>query len=340
VIFLCRDALWLLAIVPGLVFAYLALIRRRKQDALRYSSFAQLREAIGSRLLSSRHVPALLLLLSILALLVASARPAIVSTLSTAEGTVIFAIDVSYSMAARDVEPTRLAAAQAIVKSLAGKLPSTARIGVVAFAQYADLVQPPTLSREAIMAAVDGLRFGYGSGLGTGIAAALMTISPEIDLGFKYDIFGAGRSPIAENGEARPLGARRDGRSRASATVVVLADGASSSGMPALIAAQIAAANEVSLFSIAVGRRSGTEVTLEKWRFHAEFLPAILEKIARKTHGAYFHIDDTVALKTLQPRLAATLGTRSAEEITAVFAAMAAVLLVVGGLSSAVHSRV
>jgi len=327
--------------VPVLMCGYVALMRRRNKDALRYSSIAELRDATGSRLLATRHAPAVLLLLSISALLIASARPAIVLARADSDSMVIFAIDVSYSMAARDVAPTRLAAAQAMIKSLLGRLPRSARIGVVAFAQYADLVQPPTLRHQEVVAAVEGLRFGYGSGLGTGIAAALATISPEIEFGYNYDMFGPGRSPVADDDQARPLlTSLRDPSRGRSAAVVVLTDGASSSGMPAPVAAQIAAANGVSIFPIGVGRSGGIPVMLEKWRFHAEFSPDVLEQIARTARGAYFHIGDKDALKTLRGRLQAALGTQRTEEITAVFAGLAAVLLLASGFSSLGHSRI
>jgi hypothetical protein len=103
---------------------------------------------------------------------------------------------------------------------------------------------------------------------------------------------------------------------------------------------RIAAKNKISIFPVGVGRKNGTAVTSAKWRFRSEFVPDVLEKIARTTGGAYSHIDDTDAAKTLPSRIAAAVGAHDSEEITAVFAALAAVLLVVGGSLSAVRSTI
>ena len=231
VIFLFSEALWLLVTVPALLAVYAALLRRREKQALCYSCISQLRQAARSALIA-RHAPALLVLLAIVLLLVAGARPAVVSANPDGEAAIVFAVDVSYSMGARDVEPTRLAAAQALITRLLKVHPGGMRIALVAFGQYADVVQPPTPNYADIVAGLRRMRFEYGSGLGTGIAAALVTFAPETDLGYNYDLFGGGRPPSAAAlPGASALPATRTTSRGGAGAIVLLSDGGSTSGM-------------------------------------------------------------------------------------------------------------
>jgi hypothetical protein len=127
-------ALWLLLAVPGLVAAYLWLKRRRKKIALRYASLAVVREALGRAPGWRRHVPPVLLLIAITALIVAAARPGARITLPSDHRTIVLAIDVSLSMRANDIEPSRIAAAQAAAKQFVQAQPNDVRVALVSFA--------------------------------------------------------------------------------------------------------------------------------------------------------------------------------------------------------------
>ena len=177
--FLWPNMLWLLLAVPLLVGLYLWLLRRRKRVALRYAALAMVREAMTASQGWRRHLPPLLFLLSLTAMLVAIARPTAVLTLPSRHETVILAMDVSGSMRATDVEPTRLAAAQAAARAFVGEQPRSARIGVVTFGASAALVQPPTHSREDVLASIDRFELQRGTAVGNGILVSLKTLFPD-----------------------------------------------------------------------------------------------------------------------------------------------------------------
>ena len=146
--FIWPTMLWLLLAVPLLVGLYLWLLRRRKRVALRYAALAMVREAMTASQGWRRHLPPLLFLLSLTAMLVAIARPTAVLTLPSRHETVILAMDVSGSMRATDVEPTRLAAAQAAARAFVGEQPRSARIGVVTFGASAAGWRPAVAHRR------------------------------------------------------------------------------------------------------------------------------------------------------------------------------------------------
>src|SRR6218665_3859552 len=153
--FIWMDMLWLLLLVPLLVAAYVWLLKRRKKAAVRYANLALVKQAMGKSVGWRRHVPPALFLLAITVLIVAVARPAAVVELASSRATVILSMDVSGSMRARDVEPSRIIAAQEAAKAFIKNQPADVQIGIVAFASAAVLVQPPTIDREALYQAIN-----------------------------------------------------------------------------------------------------------------------------------------------------------------------------------------
>ena len=126
-----------------------------------------------------RHVPPIIFLIGVALLAVASARPQLELPLPRKEGTVVLAVDVSSSMAADDVEPTRLDAAKLTAKAIVDRRPATARVGVVAFGEGGLVVQPPTDDDEALDATIDRLAPYSGTSLGRGMLTALNLVAPE-----------------------------------------------------------------------------------------------------------------------------------------------------------------
>jgi Ca-activated chloride channel family protein len=170
--FIWPELLWLLLAVPLLVGLYLLLLRRKKKAALAYASLSMVKAAMRPGQRFRRHVPPLLFLLSLIAMIVAVARPAAIVTLPSQRETIILAMDVSGSMRATDVQPNRLAAAQAAARAFVAEQPAKARIGVVSFAATASVVQPPTENREDILAAIDRFQLQRGTAVGSGILVA------------------------------------------------------------------------------------------------------------------------------------------------------------------------
>ena len=132
--FLWTQFLWLLLALPLLVAVYAWLLRRKKKIALRYASLSIVREAMGAGQSIRRHIPPLLFLLSLAAMLVAASRPFAVVTLPSDRQTIMLAMDVSGSMRATDVLPNRLVASQNAAKAFLADLPRSVRVGIVAFA--------------------------------------------------------------------------------------------------------------------------------------------------------------------------------------------------------------
>lgn len=188
--FLWPEMLWLLLMIPALVAAYVFLLRRKKETALKYASLSMVKEAMGAGQRFRRHVPPLLFLVALIAMIVAIARPAAVVTLPSEHQTIILAMDVSGSMRATDVEPSRISAAQAAAKAFVAERPSNVRIGVVSFAATASVVQTPTRNREDIIAAIDRFQLQRGTAIGSGIIVSLATIFPDAGIDVSSLIYG------------------------------------------------------------------------------------------------------------------------------------------------------
>ena len=177
--FLWPQFLWLLLALPLLALLYVWLLGRKKKMALRYASLSIVREAMGKGPSIKRHIPPVLFLMSLAAMLVASSRPFAVVTLPSDQQTIMLAMDVSGSMRATDVKPNRLVASQDAAKAFLAELPRNIRVGIVAFAGTASVVQPPTLSREDLVAAIDKFQLQRGTAIGNGIVVSLAELFPD-----------------------------------------------------------------------------------------------------------------------------------------------------------------
>jgi Ca-activated chloride channel family protein len=183
--------LWTLLAIPLLIALYILAQRRRRRYALRYASLSLVKEALGRGPGWRRHLPPALFAVGLTLMLVALARPMSVVTLPSDEGTVILTMDVSGSMRADDLKPSRLDAAKAAARSFIEKQPSGVKIGVVSFSDNAFLVQAPTTDKEAVTASINRLTPQRG----TAIGSALLT---SLDSLFE-DAFTEGSAPLSPN---------------------------------------------------------------------------------------------------------------------------------------------
>ena len=151
--------------------------QRRQKIVENIGGLGFVQDASGGRIGRRRHIPMILFLVGLTTMLVALARPQAVVSLPRLESTVILSFDVSGSMAADDIQPTRMEAAKAAAREFVGRQPSNVEIGVVAFSDGGISVQPPTNDQEAILAAIDRLTPQRGTSLGSGILASLNTIA-------------------------------------------------------------------------------------------------------------------------------------------------------------------
>src|SRR5512136_1300435 len=167
----------LLLLIPLCVVLYIRMQRRRQRLAASYASFGLGQQAAGRRPGARRHIPIIVFLIGLTILIVAVARPQTVVSLPRIEGTVILAFDVSGSMAADDLRPTRMEAAKAAARDFVEHQPPSVRIGVVSFSESGFAVQAPTDDQGAVLAAIERLLPQRGTSLGYGIQMSLNAIA-------------------------------------------------------------------------------------------------------------------------------------------------------------------
>ncbi|WP_062191726.1 VWA domain-containing protein [Caldimonas taiwanensis] len=339
--FLWPEMLWLLGLVPASVVAYLWLLRRRRRLALRYSGLSLVREALGRGAGWRRHLPPALMLLALAGLLVAVARPTARVILPSQQRMVILAMDVSGSMRATDVEPNRMAAAQAAAREFVALQDSSTRIGVVTFAGTALLTQPPTYNKEDVLAAIDRFNFQRATAVGSGILVSLQAIFPDIE----FDLRGSNPRPGGEDNRlGRSLDQRNSARkppppvepgSYGSAAIILLTDGQTTTGPNPLEAARMAAERGVKVYTVGVGTEHGEILVGDGWSMRVRLDEDALRSIAQITGGEYFYAGSAPDLKKIYQGLHSKLALETREiEVTALFAAAAAALmLLAAGLS-------
>ena len=323
--FLWPEFLWLLLALPACVAAYLFILKRRK-SALRLANLSLLKEAMGGHARWRRHLPPALMLVALGAMIAAIARPAAVVTLPSSHETVVLAIDVSGSMRANDVQPSRLEAAQAAAREFVAGQPRSTRIGIVAFAGSAALVQPPTTNRSDILAAIQSLQLQNATAVGSGLLVSLKAIFPQEE----FDV------------RQKPRTAPIPPGSYTAAAIILLSDGQTTAGPDPVKAARLAAARGVRVFTVGVGTEGGQIVTGEGWSMRVRLDEEALKAIADLTRAEYFYAGNAGDLKKVYQSLRSKLVLEKKEtEVTAIFSALAALtVLLSAGLSLLWFNRV
>jgi Ca-activated chloride channel family protein len=312
-------ALLALLVVPALVALWLLNERQRAADAGRFASRALVPNLISRRPGSIRYVPLAVLLVALSALLVGIARPHATITVPRKEATVVLALDVSRSMSAPDVRPTRLAAARAAASAFLEKVPDNYRVALVAFGSRAFVSVPPTTDHALVQTGLANLNSGEGTAIGDAVLISALL----------------GRRHRDADGAIPPT------------TVLVISDGAPQGGrVPPLAAAKRAKALNVTVSTVLVGTAQGI-VTAKLVGGYSQQIrvppsPGTLQQIAKLTGGEFYRARTSTTLKRVYEKLATRTGHRAKDrEITDFFAGGAAALLLVGGgLSAALFRRV
>ena len=316
-----------LLLVPLFVLLYWRLQRRRRQAAVHYGTLGMVREAAGRALGRRRHIPPALFLVGLVILLIALARPEAVVSLPRLEGTVILAFDVSGSMAADDLVPTRMEAAKAAAVEFVRRQPTTVQIGVVAFSDSGFAVQSPTNDQEAILASINRLQPERGTALAHGIFASLNAIfvAPE-DSTRLYSNLTPTPTPTP-----MPVPAG----SYSSAVIVLLTDGENTAPPEPFDAAQMAADYGVRIYPIGIGSAAGTTLEVEGFSVHTRLDEATLEQIAQITEGAYYNAENEEELPSIYENLDLQFVIKAEEmEVTSIFAGTGMVILLIGATFS------
>ncbi len=311
------DVLIALVAVPLLVLLWLRYDRRRRAGAARFASLALVPNLIERRPGRLRLIPPILFLLALTFLIVGMARPHAKIRIPRHEATVVLAIDISRSMDAQDVSPTRLDAAKEAAKQFLAKVPSEYSVALVAFGSRAFVAVPPTLDRTLVSSGLDDLTSGQGTAIGDAVV-----LSAQL-----------GQRQRAVDGTIPPT------------SVLLLSDGAPDGGRTSVATAvRKARTLQVPVSTVLVGTPNGI-VTQKLVGGYTEQIrvppsPGTLTAIAKGTGGEFFQARTSAALDTVYRHLATRIGhTTENREITDVFAGAAILLLLVGGSLSAFWFR-
>jgi Ca-activated chloride channel family protein len=340
--------LLLLGLIPLLVAGYIWMLRQRRRFAVRYSSLSLVRQALPDHSRLRRHLPFALFLLALTGLVIALARPAAIVSVPTGRATIILAMDVSRSMCSTDISPNRLEIAQdAALSFIKGQEPGT-QIGIVAFAGYAELLQPPTADQELLEDVVESLTTGRRTAIGSAILKsldAIAEIDPEV-------------APVVGEPSAGPTPTAAPPDEYAPSIIVLLTDGASNQGPLPLDAAQQAVDRDVRVYTIGFGTAEGGQMDCSGFLvggsdpfsgggrfggggFRRGIDEQTLIEIADMTGGAYYSAESAGELQEVFENLPTYLITRQETmEISVLFAAIGALLAALAiGLSMMWHPQ-
>ncbi|HEX6290575.1 MAG TPA: VWA domain-containing protein [Herpetosiphonaceae bacterium] len=308
----------LLGLMPLLVAAYLWVLRRKRRFAVRYSSLSLIRAALPRSARWRRHLPFALFLLALTSLVLALARPVAIISVPTSQTTIILALDVSRSMLQDDIQPSRLAAAEDAARSFIQSQSPGTQIGIVAFAAFAEMIQPPTTDQEALEAAIDSLSTGRGTAIGSGILEAIdviATIDPSV-------------APSIAEGDSVDPPDPVPGGAYAPAIIVLLTDGVATTGPAPQAAAQQAADRGVRVYTIGFGTERGSQ----HWggprgQFRRGIDEDTLKQVAELTGGRYYAAASADELQSVFRNVPTSLITRhETMELTVVGVALSVLL--------------
>ena len=311
-------ALIALAAVPVLVALYLDRDRRRVASQAEFGNPDLLPNVVDREPGRLRYLPPLIMLVALVFLIVGVARPHATVSVPREEATIVLAMDVSRSMKANDVEPTRLDAARTAAKTFIDEVPEKFRVGVVSFATRAAVGVAPTEDRELVVTALDTLTPGEGTAIGDAVALSLRVGQPQDTPGGEQE----------EAAEAPPR------------AILVISDGLRDGGqVEPGAAAQQAKRQGVPVHTVLVGTPEGVVEEQLTGGFRritrVPTNPETLEQVAATSGGTFFQAPDAAALSEVYEELGSRLGSREQDrEITDVFAAIALALLLIAATTS------
>jgi Ca-activated chloride channel family protein len=310
-----------LACVPLLVLVYVGAVRARAERVARLASEGLVQTTSGRRARWQRHVPFVLFATAIALVCFALARPTVSLALPQREGTVILAFDVSNSMRATDLRPTRIDAAKAAAIAFARRQPGSIRIGVIAFGDGAVTVLRPTNVKADVITAIEHLSVGGGTSLAQGLLQSLDAIA-----GKKLTI---NASALASDAGSVKIGFF------GSSTIVLLSDGENTSGLNPLSVAEVASTAGVRIHTVGIGTEEGTVVQIDGFSMATALDADLLKKIAEVTDGTYDQAGDAQALAQVYKSVHLELkSVDKPREATALFASAGGLLLVLGSVLS------
>lgn len=319
--FIWPRMLLLLLLVPLGIVLYTRQQQRRRRLAASYAGFGV---PLATR---RRHVPPALFLAGLTILLVALARPQTTVSLPRIEGTVILAFDVSGSMAATDLQLTRMEAAKVAARAFVERQPATVRIGVVAFSDSGFATSAPTNDQAVILDAINRLTPQRGTSLGQGIQTALNTIASD-----------AGQGPLLYSNRApgtAPTPTPVPKGTHIPAVIVMLTDGENNANPDPLAVAQMAADRGIRIYTVGIGSPGGTTLKVNGFTVRTHLDEDLLKQIAQVTDATYYNAASTQDLRSIYDTLDPELVIKPVKtEVTAVLAGASMMILLLGAAYS------
>lgn len=295
---------------PALVAAYFYILHRKKREAIRYPSLLLVKPALQKSSSIRRYIPPIVFALGILVLLIGVAKPETFVTLPHDQKVVMLVVDVSGSMKAKDVLPSRFEAEKIALKTFIMLQDRSTYIGIIPFSTNAFTLQAPTVYKDVLLNGVDRLQIDRFTAIGEGIMEALHDIFPKIP-----------KDDLTKTNNVGPA-------SYKNATIILMTDGENNSGIDAKEAAHIAASNGVKVHVIGFGSHD-TEVEIDGQKQTVSFLEPPLIEIAEITHGTYSRATNADEIKKIYRELSASLITEHTRtEITVFFDAAGTVIII------------
>lgn len=331
--------LWATLAAPLLLWGYVRLQRRsaQREAALADAHLIGTLWTRPTRL--RRHLPVVFYLTAVAILTLAMARPIAAIPLPVNRATLIIAMDVSKSMIGEDVQPTRLRAAQSAAFDLLRAMPSTAKVGLIIFSDYAQVLVPPTTERQVLREAIAGLKVQQATGVGSAIIEALRVIPGRKELlGERLNI--SPNRPQLPFLQPAPPGPDAKPIDLPPAAIVMFSDGVSNLGVDPNLAIQLAVAGKVKVYGVGVGTVNGSVMTVDGQLVLVPFDAALLQRIAQATGGRYFEISRGDELRKVYRQLGRSIGwEKRRTEVTSVLAGAAGVVVMMGALFSLMWFR-
>jgi Ca-activated chloride channel family protein len=313
VTFLIGWRLWLLVGVAAMALGWVAVMRRRERDVVRFTNVALLDVVAPQRPDWRRHVPPILFLLALTALIVGFARPVRATQEPDERATIVLAIDTSMSMEATDVDPNRLEVARAAAEDFVAQLPDEINLGLVTFNGVATVAVAPTKDRVAMQAALDNMELAESTAIGEAIFTGLDAIAA---------------APAGADGEVAP------GR------IVLMSDGETTVGRPDADAAAAAAEAGVPVFTIAFGTEAGMITTDDGLQQPVPVLPGPLRDISDTTGGQAYEAATLPELGDVYDDIGSVVGYKDVDkDISGWFVGLGLLLLAAAGAGSMAWSQ-
>jgi Ca-activated chloride channel family protein len=276
-------------------------------------------------------IPGALFVVGALILALSLARPHSDVGVPRFEGTVILAFDVSGSMAATDLAPTRMEAAKAAAKAFVERQPSSVRIGVVAFSDSGFAVQPPTNDQSEVQAAIARLGPERATSLGQGILISLQAAELALS-GPDTDYYSA---PVGASPEPTPEPTPVPPGTFAPATIVLLSDGENTTQPDPIEVAKLAVDRGIRIDTVGIGSPEGTELEIDGFHVHTALDEAVLRQISAMTGGTYHGAGSPADLESVYDEVETRLVVRTEPiEVTSLFVGAGVLVLLAGAASS------